>query len=176
MSDRGLARLDEHVVDATRYVEAIAGLFPAPTRIMDLGAGAGLPGIVVAAAFDHLTVELVERRRKRATFLRMAATAIDGASVRVHAVDVRETSGAPVDVVLAQAVGTFELVYGATRHRHGASVVLMSRKGPEWRDEVDALRAATGAVVDVVVEDALVRSGTLVAVRVQGGLPCRSSV
>lgn len=176
MSDRGLARLDEHFVDATRYVDVLASLFPAPTRILDLGAGAGLPGIVVAAAFEDLTVELVERRRKRATFLRMAAAAVGGAEARVHAGDVRSTTGSPVDVVMAQAVGTFELVYEATRHRQGASVVLMSRKGPTWRAEVDALRAAIGVEIDVVAEEGLTPRGTLVAVRVQGGLPCRSSV
>lgn len=175
MSDGGLARLDDHFADATTYVDALANLFPAPTRIMDLGAGAGLPGIVVAASFRGLTVELVERRRKRATFLRMAAAAVGGADVRIHAGDVREAAGSAVDVVMAQAVGTLELVYDATRHRHGANVVLMSRKGPMWRAEVDALAAATGATIDVVAEEALTQRGTLVAVRVQGGSPCRSS-
>jgi len=175
MSDTGLARLDDHLADAGAYVEVVARLSPAPTRIMDLGAGAGLPGIVVATAFVDVTVELVERRRKRATFLRMAAAAVGGAGVDVGSGDVRTTGGAPVDVVLAQAVGTLEQVYAVTRHRHGGEVVLMSRKGPEWRAEVEALEVAVGSAVDVVAEEPLARRGTLVAVRAQGGSPCRSS-
>lgn len=176
ISDAGLARLDEHLEDAERYVDVLARLSPAPTRIMDLGAGAGLPGIVVAAAFEGVSLELVERRRKRATFLRMAAASVAGAYVEVRAGDVRTTEGAAVDVVLAQAVGTLEQVYGLTRHRHAASVVLMSRKGPEWRAEVASLEAAIGAIVAVVAEEPMSRRGTLVAVRAQGGLSCRSSV
>lgn len=176
MSDAGLERLDDHMDDAAGYVDALARLSPAPARIMDLGAGAGLPGIVVALAFDDVAVELVERRRRRATFLRMAAATVGGAEVAVVSEDVRATEGAPVDVVLAQAVGTLEQVYEVTRHRHAACVVLMSRKGSEWRAEVESLEAAIGAAVEVVAEEAMTRRGTLVAVRAQGGLPCRSSV
>lgn len=175
MSDAGLARLDDHVGDALKYVDALARLSPAPTRVMDLGAGAGLPGVVVAASFDGLTVELVERRRKRATFLRMAAAAVGGADVEIHAGDVRASHGEPVDVVMAQAVGTLARVYEATRHRHSDAVVLISRKGPEWRAEVDGLRAVAGAAVEVIAEDGLTQRGTLVAVRAQGGSGCRSS-
>lgn len=176
MSDAGLARLDDHIADAETYVDVLARLSPAPTRIVDLGAGAGLPGIVVAASFEDVSLELVERRRKRATFLRMAAASVNGASVEVASGDARTTVGEAVDVVLAQAVGTLEQVYGLTRHRHAASVVLMSRKGPAWRAEVASLEAAIGAAVVVVAEDGMSRRGTLVAVRAQGGLPCRSSV
>jgi len=176
MSDAGLARLDEHVRDAEAYVDVLAGLSPAPARIMDLGAGAGLPGIVVAVTFEGVSLEMVERRRKRAIFLRMVAAAVGGAEVEVRSGDVRSTDGAPVEVVLAQAVGTLDQVYALTRHRHAPYVVLMSRKGPEWRAEIEALEAATGAAFDVVADASLARRGTLVAVRAQGGLPCRSSV
>lgn len=176
MSDTGLARLDDHIEDAEAYVDVLARLSPAPTRIMDLGAGAGLPGIVVAAAFEGVWLELVERRRKRATFLRMAAAGVGGAGVEVRSGDVRSTEGAVVDVVMAQAVGTLGQVYEVTRHRHAARVVLLSRKGPEWRAEVASLEAAIGADVEVVAEEPMMRRGTLVAVRAQGGLPCRSSV
>lgn len=47
---------------------AVAGL-DAVGPWADLGSGAGFPGVALAGAYPHATVDLVESRRKRATFL-----------------------------------------------------------------------------------------------------------
>jgi 16S rRNA (guanine527-N7)-methyltransferase len=180
MSDSGLERLDRHVADALRYVDVVLGLEPRPRRLLDVGSGVGLPGIVLAAALPDLAIELVERRRKRATFLRLAAAAVGRPDARVRDVDVRTTQGEPADVITAQAVARLADVYDLVRHRCADPVVLMARKGPAWRDEVEELarRAAHadgGSATDVLRQEALEDRGTLVAVRVRGGRPCRSS-
>lgn len=175
MSDVGLARFGDHLADAETYVEVVGGISPAPSRVLDLGSGVGLPGVVIAAAFPDLRVELVERRRRRATFLALAVAAVGAKVADVHGTDVGNVNGAPVDVVVAQAVGRFVDVHRLTRHRHAESVVLMARKGPTWRDEVDELAAESGLATDVLAAKPLPHRGTLVAVRVQGGARCRSS-
>ena len=195
MSDAGLAQIDAHLADARAYAETIAAISPAPRRLLDLGSGVGLPGVVIAGMLPDLAVELVERRRKRATFLRMALAAVDRSDVVVHASDVRTTSGPEVDVVTAQAVGRLAEVYELVRHRAAPAVVLMARKGDAWRDEIDKLRKAVATRNDagksdractdsgalrlppgaaerpsattVLVEKPLSRRGTLVAVRVR---------
>lgn len=180
MSNAGLARLDRHVADAQAYVALLQELDPAPRRLLDLGSGVGLPGIVIAAALPDLEVELVERRRKRATFLRMAAAAVDRADVVVRDEDVRTTRGDPVDVVTAQAVARLADVFDLVRARCADPVVVVARKGPEWRAEVDELATRTAQAdaassTDVLRAEGLEDRGTLVAVRVRGGRPCRSS-
>jgi 16S rRNA (guanine527-N7)-methyltransferase len=180
MSDAGLARLDRHVADARAYARVVAALEPAPRRLLDVGSGVGLPGIVIAAALPELEVELVERRRKRATFLRMAAAAVGRIDLMVRDEDVRTTGGEPADVVTAQAVASFAEVFELVRARCSDPVVLLARKGPGWRAEVDelAVRAAeadAASATDVLRAEALEDRGTLVAVRVRGGRPCRSS-
>lgn len=195
MSDAGLTQLEEHVGDATAYVDAISSISPAPTRLLDLGSGVGLPGVVIAAALPDLAVELVERRRKRAAFLRMALAAVGRPDAVVHACDVRATTGPEVDVVTAQAVARLAEVYGLVRRRTAQSVVLMARKGDAWGEEVEqlarAVRTGAGAAPNggdasdpngvpqptyaaespsattVLEEKALPRRGTLVAVRVR---------
>lgn len=175
MSMGGLERLDEHLGDALVYRDVIADLSPAPVRVLDVGSGAGLPAIAIAASLPEVHVELIERRRRRVAFLSMAVATVGSGRAEVRSGDVREAVGPPADVVTAQAVGRFREVYELTRHRHARSVTVLSRKGPAWRDEADELAAATGAVVEVVAELPLARRGTLVAVRLPGGMPCRSS-
>jgi 16S rRNA (guanine527-N7)-methyltransferase len=63
---------------------AVADLVPAGVRIVDVGSGAGLPGVVLAIRRPDLRVDLVEPMSRRTDFLQ--ATVADlglGASVRV---------------------------------------------------------------------------------------------
>jgi len=63
----GPGPLEPHFEDSAR---AVAWL-PSPTGVwVDLGSGAGFPGVALAAHFPHLRVHLVESRRKKAVFLR----------------------------------------------------------------------------------------------------------
>ena len=64
-------------------------------RILDIGSGAGFPGLVIAAAINA-SVTLVEARRKRATYLSEAAIEMGLQNVRVEcaraeSLDVRDS-------------------------------------------------------------------------------------
>ncbi|MFN2382578.1 MAG: RsmG family class I SAM-dependent methyltransferase, partial [Guyparkeria sp.] len=74
--------------------------------MLDLGSGAGLPGVVVAARVAPREVWWVERRRRRATFLTQVAAHARLSSVRVVVDDVRRITRPPdgVATVTAQAV------------------------------------------------------------------------
>ena len=62
----GPGPLAPHFLDAAAAIDAIG---PATGNWLDLGSGAGFPGIALAARNPAATVTLVESRRKRATFL-----------------------------------------------------------------------------------------------------------
>jgi 16S rRNA (guanine527-N7)-methyltransferase len=57
---------ERHVLDCLRAAPLLAG------RVVDLGSGAGLPGIVVAIARQDLMVDLAEPQRRRLAFLELA--------------------------------------------------------------------------------------------------------
>jgi 16S rRNA (guanine527-N7)-methyltransferase len=60
---------ERHVLDCLRVVNAVR----TDDRLcLDLGSGAGLPGLVVAIARPDVSLRLVERRRSRAAFLELA--------------------------------------------------------------------------------------------------------
>jgi 16S rRNA (guanine527-N7)-methyltransferase len=175
LSDRGLEELDRLMGEAERYAATVRLLGRPEGTLLDVGSGAGLPGVVLALRLPGWRVILSERRRRRASFLTLVAGQLALANVEVFRGDVRRLSGVRVDVVVAQGVASFAEVYAMTRAVHAGEVVLMSRKGPEWRLEADALAAGCSAAVAVVAEEALEHRGTLVALRLAGGHACRSS-
>jgi 16S rRNA (guanine527-N7)-methyltransferase len=84
-ADREVVR-ERHVLDALR---GVSGLPAEAGRAVDLGSGAGLPGIPIAVARPDLEVVLAESRRARAAFLELAVAelALPRASVFVGRVE-----------------------------------------------------------------------------------------
>jgi 16S rRNA (guanine527-N7)-methyltransferase len=60
--------LTNHILDSLGPVAMI----PSGSRVIDIGSGAGLPGIPLAIARDDITVSLLESIHKKALFLRTA--------------------------------------------------------------------------------------------------------
>ena len=114
---------------------------------VDLGAGAGLPGIVVAIlrqeAYPAFNLHLVESNGKKCAFLREAIR-ICGVSAQIH--DMRIESALPTvfpepniwkhTVVSARALASLEqlLSYSSFALNHGAGAVFM--KGIEAQSEL----------------------------------------
>jgi len=82
---RDPAEVAFHVMDS--LAPLVLNLSPAPFgeagRVLDLGSGAGFPGLVLAAA-TRSKFTLAEARRKRATFLSMAAVEMGLTNVKVQ--------------------------------------------------------------------------------------------
>jgi len=70
------------------YLDAVEGLIAtqtaAPDSALDVGSGAGWPGLVAAAWWPTVPVTLLDASRKRCSFLRVAAKAMDLDNVRVE--------------------------------------------------------------------------------------------
>jgi 16S rRNA (guanine527-N7)-methyltransferase len=104
-----------HIADSLQLL----ALAPQARIWLDLGSGAGFPGIVLACALAEkpgARVHLVERSTKKAAFLREAVHAT-GAPAEVHAVrleDFVENLAAPVDVVTARALAPLAALLSAT--------------------------------------------------------------
>lgn len=86
------------------------------SRILDVGSGAGFPGLILVAATDAEAI-LLEARRKRASFLAVAASAMDLNHVEVAAsLDSIDRSAPIFDVITMRAVGDFESVFEFGSH------------------------------------------------------------
>lgn len=199
LSDQGLRDVERLLADGRGYAQLIAELAGDEPTVVDVGSGAGFPGIVIAALSPRAKVHLVERRRRRAAFLELAVGGIGLTNATVFSGDVKRLAGVCADVVTAQAVTTLGGLVAVTRHLHREECFVVSRRGPGWRDELGAVEtvldanqrngapnyeAARGAgsfgaqsdsAAAVVAERVLDQSGSLVALRLTGGPACRSS-
>ena len=108
-----------HVLDSLNPIT----LFDAPpASALDIGSGAGFPGIPLAIAWPKTAVVLLESRAKKAGFLERAARELGLKNVRVvcarledEAMDWRVTG--PADTVFVRAVGDLPHILGHARAR-----------------------------------------------------------
>jgi 16S rRNA (guanine527-N7)-methyltransferase len=99
------------VAHAESFVDAL-GEQPDGARLIDLGSGGGLPGLVLAERMPQIYITLIDRRQKRSDFLRQAVARLGFDHVTVVAGDVGDharavTSGAtpPYAAVTARSFG-----------------------------------------------------------------------
>ena len=174
MSERAVADLNTKISEARVYAELLESRLSPADRILDLGSGVGLPGIVLASAFPQHQVTLVERRQRRANFLKICVGQLALANVKVVGNDVRAFDDTPYDWICAQAVGQFSLLYCLTRHLHAPTVNVVSRRSEVSPAEQVELEAIAGPVLETVTAP-LPTHGKVVGLRLQGGRPCPSS-
>ena len=123
-----LAALDVHIGDSLAAVaELRAGL-----RVVDLGSGAGFPGIPIAIARPDLEVTLVDIRERRVHFLRHVVRTLE-LSTQVRCVLFHKEAPAAFDVVCLRAVGPPASVVGSAAGwaRADGEVWLWTKEPPE---------------------------------------------
>jgi len=138
LSARGLDELEErHFPEAI----AFAATLPAGPRLLDVGSGGGLPGLVIAIARPDLEVHLLEATGKKAAFLTEASEALDLRIVVHHGRAEELAVGAlagSFDIVTARAVAPLERLvpWCAPYLRRGGQ--LHAIKGDRWVEELEA--------------------------------------
>jgi len=129
-----------HIADSFQLIEH------APTswrEWVDLGSGAGFPGLVVAIAgkeHPERHVTLVESNAKKAAFLR-AAIRETGANATVAAARVEshaEKFGRRADIVSARALAPLPVLLGLAEQYAPAGTLMLFLKGREYVREIEA--------------------------------------
>jgi len=107
-----------------------------PGRLVDLGSGAGFPGLVlsiVLAGGDN-DIHLVESNGKKAAFLQQAAR-ITNSSARIHHGRIEqmsaETIGGVADVITARALASLDALVGMAVRFAGSQTRALFHKGQD---------------------------------------------
>ncbi len=122
-----------HVWDSLQLVDYLTP----DARIIDLGSGAGFPGLVLAAALPDAHVTMIESVGKKTAFLRSAVEAT-GLSANVIQARVESAPDIKADFVTARAFAPLPklLDYAAPWLKNGA--VGLFHKGERWQEELTA--------------------------------------
>ena len=102
-----------------------------PFRVLDLGSGAGLPGIPLAVALPELRFVLLDGNGKKARFCRHAVTALGLPNVEV--VEERAERYAPptpFDAAVVRAVGSLARIRALVRPRCRGPILAMKGRYP----------------------------------------------
>jgi len=127
-----------HLLDALAvlpHLPAASGL-----RVLDVGAGGGIPGIPLAIARPDWTVVLVDANHKKVTFMTQAAIELDLPNVTAHATRVEAFApAARFDIVISRAFSDLATFAQAAGRHVAPGGFLVAMKGVHPDEELAAL-------------------------------------
>lgn len=123
-----------HIADCRAGLDAVGS----PGSIADLGSGAGLPGLVLAAALPETTVVCVEASRRKADWIARTAARCGLPNVSTAWSRAEEFEGI-VDVVVARALAALPVLC-----EYAAPLLAESGRAVFWKGAVGAEEEADG--------------------------------
>ena len=126
----------------------LAVLVPPGSRVVDLGSGAGLPGLPIAIARPDLEVVLLEPLLRRTRFLDEVVDRLDlGDRVTVYRGRAEDAGRAlpPADVVVSRAVAPLDRLVPWSLGLLRPGGQMLALKGDRAEDELAAARGRLGA-------------------------------
>lgn len=126
-------QIDEFIVDA---VEPITFL-PSIHNAMDIGTGAGFPGMILAFALPNTHFTLVEPLQKRASFLQFVVASLGLTNVTVKAMRVENLIPQEFDFITSRAVTDTKMLLKLSEPFRTNGTLLLFYKGEKVYDEVD---------------------------------------
>lgn len=127
-----------HLLDSL----AVLPWIPRRGRLLDIGSGAGLPGIPLALARPELAVTLIDSVGKKAAFMQQAITALGLPNARaVHGRVEDYPSTEPFDTVISRAFSSLDAFTGLSRPLLAPGGRWLAMKGRRPDDELAALPA-----------------------------------
>ncbi|MDE1950831.1 MAG: 16S rRNA (guanine(527)-N(7))-methyltransferase RsmG [Burkholderiales bacterium] len=131
--------LTQHLADCLAVIEPLSRQQPGPGRLLDVGSGGGLPGVVIATLRPDLDVSCVDTVGKKAAFIRQAAGALQLSNLHAEHARVEKLDRPPFDLITARAFSSLADFTAWTRPLLAEGGVWMAMKGRSPDDEIQAL-------------------------------------
>ena len=128
-----LQQIDEFIVDAITPITFL----PPLKKAMDIGTGAGFPGMILAFALPNTHFTLVEPLTKRASFLQFVKADLGLENVDVKALRAEQLPSEPYDLVTSRAVTDTQMLLKLSEPFCTQGTLLLFYKGEKVYDEID---------------------------------------
>lgn len=127
--------VSRHILDSLAVAPWVHGV-----RVLDIGTGAGLPGIPLAVAFPERHFTLLDSNGKKTRFVTHAATVLGLRNVEVVQVRVEAYRAAePFATVITRAFAAVGEFLGVSAHLGATGTRWLAMKGVPPADELQAL-------------------------------------
>jgi 16S rRNA (guanine527-N7)-methyltransferase len=125
-----------HLLDSLAILPYVKG-----PRVLDVGSGAGLPGILLAIADRALQVTLLDSNQKKTAFLRQAVAELGLKNVAVETARVESwPTSARFATIVSRAFADLGEFVAAAAHLLAPGGILAAMKGADPREEIEAMR------------------------------------
>jgi 16S rRNA (guanine527-N7)-methyltransferase len=132
--------LTHHLLDSLSIVPELARIGPGHgQRILDVGAGGGLPGVAVAVALPDSHVTLIDSVQKKTAFLQQVFLELALSNVAVVHGRVEEFRAPPFDVIVSRAFAALAAMVRMTSHLIAPTGYWAAMKGVYPAEEINAL-------------------------------------
>jgi len=128
--------VSRHVLDSAAVLPFIR-----PTTLLDVGAGPGFPGLVLAILMPELKVTLIDSNGKKVRFQRQAVMELGLDNVTAEQVRVESFEAGGFDQVISRAFASLADFVTLTRGLPAPGGRWLAMKGPAADDELEALPA-----------------------------------
>jgi 16S rRNA (guanine527-N7)-methyltransferase len=133
----------KHVADCILLGKYFPDLASQPVRLLDVGSGAGLPALLLAAAYPRLKVTALDSSHKKADFIRMAAgilrVPLTVLTARAGELNRQAEWRQRFEVVTARAVAEARKIFSEVRHLVGPGGKIILYKTPAALAEIRAV-------------------------------------
>ena len=104
--------------------------------LLDIGSGAGFPGMIIAIKYPHLKVTLVEPLMKRSAFLHLVKSTYDLNNVTIYQNRIEEIDSFFVDIITSRAVAKSDILISLAKSFITDKTELLFYKGEEVFNEI----------------------------------------
>lgn len=124
-----------HLLDSLAAVSAFEGA----KNVLDVGAGGGLPGIVLAIARPDMQVSLIDTVHKKTAFLTQVKAELGLKNVTVYTMKVQDLKAGPFDVITSRAFADLSDFVNWSGHLLEEGGRFIALKGTAPADEQERL-------------------------------------
>ncbi len=126
----------ENIIDSLYPLKFI----PKPKSLLDVGTGAGFPGLIIACFWDDVPTLLCEPLNKRSSFLRYASLELELDNVRVVRKRVEQLKEPPFNLISSRAVSDTNMLLDLTKEISNQNSSYLFYKGSRVSQEVKSLK------------------------------------
>ena len=123
---------ERHLLDSAQLVSHLP---ETPAVLADFGAGAGLPGLILAILRPDLDVHLIEVDARKCSFLQEASRTTE-TDVVIHRDRIEAVSLPPVEIAVARALAPLTKALGQVAPHLDPHGICLFHKGQKWAEEL----------------------------------------